>query len=184
MRLIALCGSTRRHSLNTRLLETASARAPDGLVIVHAPALATLPHFNEDFEADAWHDGPVAALADAVQGSDGLLIATPEYNQSIPGVLKNALDWLSRHPANLLEGRRAVLMGATVGPWGTRLAQAHLRHVLGVTGVEVIPRPLLVADAERHWQRRDDATAGDWDEDVQARLDAWLAALVSAWRPS
>src|SRR5690606_21767376 len=123
MRLIALCGSTRRHSLNARLLDAASACAPPGLQIVHASPLATLPHLDEDTEEDAWREGPVAELARAVRASDGLLIATPEYNQSIPGVLKNALDWLSRHPQpGLLEGRRAALMGATVGPWGTRLA--------------------------------------------------------------
>ncbi len=184
MRWITLCGSTRRHSFNARLLQAAAAAAPEGVAIVHAPALDTLPHFSEDLEPDARQAGPVAALADAVRGGDGLLVATPEYNQSIPGVLKNALDWLSRHPGqSLLEGRRAALMGATVGPWGTRVAQAHLRHVLGVAGVAVFPRPLLVAAAARHWLPGGGDASGAWDTGLQARLGAWLVSLAGASQP-
>lgn len=184
MRLVTLCGSTRRGSFNVRLLQAAADAAPDGLAIAHAPALDTLPHFSEDLEPDAWQTGPVAALAAAVRGGDGLLLATPEYNQSIPGVLKNALDWLSRHPgAPLLDGRPAALMGATVGPWGTRLAQAHLRHVLGTAGVAVFPRPLLVAMAPRHWLAGEGGPPGSWDADLQARLRAWLEQLADAWHP-
>ena len=74
-------------------------------------------------------------------------------------------------------------MGATVGPSGTRLAQAHLRHVLGVAGVAVFPRPLLVAAAARHWLPGGGDASGAWDTELQAGLGAWLVSLAAAWQP-
>ena len=89
MKLLALSGSTRRDSWNTRLLHAAAAAAPARAEVAWAPDLSALPHFGEDIEAQAFASGPVAAFVAAVHAADALLVATPEYNQSIPGTLKN-----------------------------------------------------------------------------------------------
>lgn len=104
--------------------------------------LASVPLFSEDLEVG---DGPepVCRFQREVGAADGLLIATPEYNQSVPGVLKNAVDWLSRPPERALENKPVALIGATPGPWGTRFAQSVLRHVFTATESLVLPHPAL-----------------------------------------
>jgi chromate reductase len=97
--------------------------------------------FNEDDEHDL-ADG-VKPLRHAVAKADGLLIATPEYNHSFPGVLKNAIDWLSRGTDSVLAGKPMAVIGASTGSWGTRLAQAALRQVLTATEARVMPGPML-----------------------------------------
>jgi chromate reductase len=114
--------------------------------------LATIPLFDEDLEKDT-SGGPasVVALRAAVRDADGLLIATPEYNQAMAGVLKNAIDWLSRPgPEEVLVGKPIAIMGASGGRWGTRLAQANLRQVLTATESLVMPQPaIFVAEAAK-----------------------------------
>jgi chromate reductase len=140
MKVFAIPGSLRRGSHNRRLLEAAATVAPPGMQ-VSVGDLAGVPPFDEDLEPGP---GAVAALRAEVRGADGLLIATPEYNQSFPGVLKNAIDWLSRPaPDEPLDGKPVALLGATPGRWGTRLAQAGLRQVLAATGARVLPAPML-----------------------------------------
>jgi len=148
-RLLALPGSLRRRSYNRRLLDAAAEIAPPGVsvhVYPHAE-LAAVPLFDEDLEEESG-GGPEAVrrLRHAVAAADGLLIATPEYNQSIPGVLKNTLDWLSREaPIEVLAGKPVAVVGATAGRWGTRLAQSVVRQVLAATGARVLPAPQLYA---------------------------------------
>lgn len=163
-RILALPGSLRRDSHNRRLLEAAIRYAPGNLQITLHDDLADVPMFNEDREAEQLRQGGVRRLREAVANADGLLIATPEYNQSMPGVLKNAIDWLSRPgPNDPLTGKPAAIMGASTGRWGTRLAQAALRQTLAATESLVMPAPMLfVRDAERAFDNagelRDPAT--------------------------
>lgn len=142
LRVLALAGSLRRDSWNRRLIEAAAASAPSGLAVTVGPGLASIPPFSEDLETG---DGPepVRRLRRAVADADGLLIATPEYNQSLPGVLKNVIDWLSRPPEEVLAGKPVAVIGATTGAWGTRLAQSALRQVLYATESRVLPAPTL-----------------------------------------
>ncbi len=106
--------------------------------------LSGLVPYDEDIEERELHAPSLTALAAAVAEADALLIATPEYNQSIPGVLKNAIDWLSRpRPGRLLVDKPVAIMGATPGAWGTRYAQRELRHVLTACGSLVLPTPQL-----------------------------------------
>jgi chromate reductase len=148
-RLLALPGSLRRRSYNRRLLDAAAEIAPPGVsvhVYPHAE-LAAVPLFDEDLEEETG-GGPEAVrrLRREVAAADGLLIATPEYNQSIPGVLKNTLDWLSREsPVELLAGKPVAVVGATAGRWGTRLAQSVVRQVLAATGARAMSAPQLYA---------------------------------------
>jgi chromate reductase, NAD(P)H dehydrogenase (quinone) len=138
--VLAIPGSLRRGSFNRMLLEAAAECAPEGMNIAVA-GLEGIPVFSEDLEA-AREPEAVAVLRGRVERADGLLIATPEYNQSIPGGLKNAIDWLSRHE-EVLARKPVCIVGATAGRWGTRLAQAALRHVLAATESLVMPAPAL-----------------------------------------
>lgn len=150
-RILALPGSLRRGSYNRKLLEACGHRAPRNFRMERFDGLVDVPMFNEDMESgNPLHTG-VACLREAVAGADGLLIATPEYNQSIPGVLKNAIDWLSRPlPEEILIGKPVAILGASTGRWGTRLAQAALRQTLTAAEAQVMPAPMLfVRDAEQ-----------------------------------
>jgi chromate reductase len=143
LRILALPGSLRVGSVNAALLRAAAKLAPAQTVVTLFKDLAGVPLFNEDLEV-----GPLPAavvkLRSSIEESDGVLIATPEYNNSIPGVLKNAIDWLSRPaPTKPLVGKPIAVIGATTGGWGTRLAQAALRQVLFSTESLVLPSPGL-----------------------------------------
>jgi len=145
-RVLCLAGSLRRDSWNRRLLRAAATHAPATLHLDVYDGLSAVPLFDEDLEQRE-PAGPagVQALRKAIAAADGVIIATPEYNHAIPGVLKNALDWLSRESPDgeaLLEKPVAVL-GASSGPWGTRLAQASVRQVLHTCGALVMPTPTL-----------------------------------------
>lgn len=178
VRVLALAGSLRRDSFNRRLLETAATLAPRGMTLAVHDTIADIPLFNEDVEATGQGQEGVRRLRDAVAQADGLLIATPEYNQSLPGVLKNAIDWLSRADGagrEVLDGKPVAIVGATTGAWGTRLAQSQLRHALSATGARTLPSPMLfVREAALAYDvangRYDDAT----QDKLQSTLDAFL----------
>ena len=144
-RVLAIPGSLRRGSFNRLLLEAARDCAPTDLEIELYDGLAAVPLFDEDIEEEtAGGPPPVQQLRRLVASADGLFIATPEYNQSLPGVLKNALDWLSRPaPNEVLIDKPVAIMGASGGRWGTRLAQSSLRQVLVATEALVLPKPML-----------------------------------------
>jgi chromate reductase, NAD(P)H dehydrogenase (quinone) len=157
--ILALPGSLRRESYNRKLLRAAVELRPPSVNVLLYDDLGAVPLFDEDLEEQAQGNPPgVGALRSAVAAADGLLIATPEYNWAPPGVLKNALDWLSR-PAPLdggseskpvLVGKPVAVLGASSGRWGTRLAQAGLRQVLAATESRVMPAPaVFVAEAAR-----------------------------------
>jgi len=177
-RILAIPGSLRRESLNRKLLHAARSMAASALDIRVEEALGKLPLFNEDIEQDMLHDSPVSALRARIDDADALLIATPEYNQSIPGVLKNAVDWLAR-PApdrDVLANKRVVVIGATGGRWGTRLAQAALRQTLFATESHVlVAPPLYLADAELLF----DPSGELRDERTRASLGRLLEFLVA-----
>lgn len=181
MQILVISGSARGDSWNTRLLQSILSHAPPDVEVCWAPALDTLPHFNEDIEAETCLHGSVRALVAAVTACHAVVISTPEYNQSIPGVLKNALDWLSRRADDAgLIGKPVAITGATVGPWGTRLAQAHLRHVLGVMGLRLVGRPLYVA----HAARRYDIEESKWESELEAQFPLWMDGLIADVAPS
>jgi chromate reductase len=142
LEVLGLAGSLRLRSLNRYLLAAAAARAPQGMSISVYDDLGAVPMFNEDLETAR---GPEAVLRlrTAVARADALLIATPEYNQSLPAVVKNFIDWLSRSEPDVLAGKPVAIFGATQGSWGTRLAQAAIRQTLAACGALVMPLPQL-----------------------------------------
>jgi chromate reductase len=185
--VLCLAGSLRHASWNRRLLQAAATQAPATLHLDVYNDLSRVPLFDEDLEQRG-PTGPagVQALRAAIAAADGLLIATPEYNQSMPGVLKNALDWLSREsPAGevLLEKPVAVF-GASTGPWGTRLAQASLRQVLYAGGALVMPTPtLFIANAATRFDedgRLSDAATGQSLQRFMLAFERWMQRMTPA----
>ena len=170
MRVLALSGSLRRDSLNTRLLRAAQELGGPGVEFVRYDSLATIPPFNQELE----HRQPaeVHELRQRIEAADAVLIATPEYNGSIPGQLKNALDWVSRPSAdNPLRGKPVAVLGASAGMFGAVWAQAELRKVAAALGARVIDREFPVASAN-------DAFTAD-GELVDAALREELADLCA-----
>ena len=172
-RLIALCGSLRQGSYNRMLLRSARELAPAGLEIVQQE-IGDFPLYDGDLEAKGV-PAPVARVKAALAESHGLLIVTAEYNHSIPGVLKNALDWLSRGPGLVTRGRPVGVMGASNGMVGTARCQAHLRLVLFTLGAVVMPHPeVLVALCEEKF----DASGALTDEKTRQVVGKYLAKLA------
>jgi chromate reductase len=135
-KLLGISGSLRKASFNTALLRAAVALAPSGTEI-EIGSIAGIPLYDGDLEAEHGIPEPVKALKDRIAACEGLLIVTPEYNNAMPGVLKNAIDWLSRPPADLKRvfgDKPIALMGTSPGPFGTVLSQAAWLPVLRSLG--------------------------------------------------
>src|SRR6186997_3672331 len=173
MRILGIAGSLRRGSHNRRLLRAAGDALPPGVVLVEWDGLAGLPAFDEDLETTP--PEPVQAFLDAVEEADALLIATPEYNASLPGALKNALDWASRpFPSSVLRGKPSAVIGASTGPFGAVWAQAELRKVLTASGAHVVDAELPVGTAAGAFA----ADGSLADPTLSARLHSLLGELV------
>src|ERR1700710_2108584 len=134
MRILGISGSLRRDSHNTSLLRAAAMSLPSGVELELFDGLGDLPHYNADIDEDPAPEA-VVRLREAIAGADGVLIATPEFNGSIPGVLQNALDWASRpFPDNSLRGKHGAVVGAPTALFGAVWAQAETKKILGIIG--------------------------------------------------
>jgi chromate reductase len=175
IRVLGIAGSLRSRSLNRTLLHAAVELAPAGMEIRIYEGLGDVPPFNEDVESQG-DPAPVRALKVAIQESEGVLIATPEYNYGVPGVLKNAIDWASR-PAGKspLNRKPAAIMGASMGAHGTARAQPALRQTFVFTETYVMLRPeLYVARAHE----KVDADGRVVDEPTRQQLRKVLGAFA------
>jgi chromate reductase len=147
VKVLGISGSLRRDSHNTKLLRAAGELLPPFAELEVWDGLKAVPPFDEDDEAEPV-PAPVAALRDAVASADALLFATPEYNHSVPGQLKNAVDWLSRPFATtVLRGKPALVVGASTGAFGAVWSQAELRKVLASAGARVVEAEVAVGHA-------------------------------------
>lgn len=182
--IIGLCGSLRRASFNLMLLHAAVEAAPPGTSI-EIESIRDIPLYDGDVEAEQGIPPAVARLKDRIAGADGVLIVTSEYNNSMPGVLKNAIDWLSRPASDIgrvFRGRPVALMGATPGPGGTALSQAAWLPVLRTLGM----RPwfegrVLISGASKVF----DSDGGVADAATQDRIRTFVegfATFVEAQR--
>jgi chromate reductase len=173
MRILGISGSLRRGSHNRRLLRAAGDALPPGVELVEWEGLADLPAFDEDLE-DARLQ-LVQAFFEAVEDADALLIATPEYNASLPGALKNAIDWASRpFPDNVLRDKPSAVIGASTGLFGAVWAQAEVRKTLKASGAHVLESELPVGMAD-HAFTDDDTLV---EPELQARLQDLISDLV------
>lgn len=178
MKVLGIVGSLRRESLNRKLLAAAGELLPDGVDLRIWEGLRLVPPFDEDQEAGRAPES-VAELRRLLAGADVVLFATPEYNSSIPGQLKNALDWVSRPDGrSALRSKPAAVVGASTGPFGAAWAQAELRQVLARIGARVVARELAV----RHAHEAFDDEGRLRDENVRTGLGEVLDALLDEAR--
>lgn len=177
-----IAGSLRRGSFNRALLRAAQELAPPGMEIRIFDRLAEVPLFNQDVEA-AGDPEPVQALKRAIAEADALLVATPEYNHGVPGVLKNAIDWASRPPGgSVLAGKPAALLGASPGVTGTARAQTQLRQAFVFTDTRALPQPeILVYRAHEKFDaegRLTDARTREFVGKLLLALGDWTRRLT------
>jgi chromate reductase len=173
MRILGIAGSLRRGSHNRRLLRAAGDALPSGAVLTEWDGLAGIPAFDEDEELSP--PFAVVRFLEAIAEADALLIATPEYNASVPGALKNALDWASRpFPNNVLRDKPALVIGASTGLFGAVWAQAEVRKALKASGAHVLESELPVGLADSAF----DEDGGLADPELTARLHDVLGELV------
>ena len=178
---LGIAGSLRRGSYNRGLIRAAVELAPAGARVVPYD-LIDLPLYNGDLEAEGDPE-PVAAFKGAIASADALLIASPEYNHCVPGVLKNAIDWASRPArASVLTGKPVAIMGASTGRGGTARAQAHLRDGLAYTNGLVLPLPeVLVPLAAEKFDDESvlvDPVTREEVGDLLVSLAAWTRRLA------
>jgi chromate reductase, NAD(P)H dehydrogenase (quinone) len=172
MRVLGISGSLRRDSHNTKLLRAAEELLPAIADFELWDGLKAVPPFDEDDEPG---NAVVASLRDAVAAADVLIFATPEYNASVPGQLKNAVDWLSRPVAtSVLRGKPALVIGASTGAFGAVWAQAELRKVLATAGARVVEAEVAVGHAPAKF----DASGALADDEIEEQLRAALELLA------
>lgn len=176
MKVLGISGSWRTDSLNSRLLRAAADELPPAAELFEWTGLPDIPAFSQEIQDDP-QPGAVRSLKRAIEEADAILIVTPEYNGSIPGALKNALDWVSRpYKENPLRGKPALAIGASTGMGGTLFAQADMRRVLGRIGASVLDEELPLPQAR-------DAFGDDGellDDDYRDALAGLLEQLTDA----
>jgi chromate reductase len=176
LQILGISGSLRRGSYNTQLLHAASDALPPGVDLSLWDGLKAVPPYDEDDDVQPAPPG-AAALREAIADADAVLFATPEYNSSIPGVLKNAIDWVSRPlSSNPLRNKPVAVIGASTGAFGAVWSQAELRKVLSATGARVVDGAVAVA----HAPTRFDEQGRLIDDQLREELAEVVAALVGA----
>ena len=179
MNIIGISGSLRAGSYNTAALRAAMALAPAGMRFETAE-LAEIPLYNDDVRLQGW-PAPVARLREQVRAADALLFVTPEYNYSMPGVLKNAIDWVSRPPEQPFAGKPAAVMGASPGRFGTARAQYHLRQSMVFLDVRLLNRPeVMIGGCDKLFDadgRLTDETTADYIRKLLQALQDWTLQL-------
>jgi chromate reductase len=179
LNVLGICGSLRQGSYNRMAMRAAIELAPDGMTI--APfEIAPIPVYNEDIYKIGFPP-EVQDFRSRIGAADALLFVTPEYNYSIPGVLKNAIDWASRPPDQPFEGKPGAIMGASPGMFGTARSQYHLRQVCVTLNIHLLNRPeVMIAQAAKKFDesgRLTDETTRKFVHDLLIALAAWTEKL-------
>jgi chromate reductase len=174
LKILGISGSLRPESHNTKLLRNAGELLPAGVEFELWQNLKAVPPYDEEDDVEP-APAAVVALKEAIAEADGILFATPEYNSSVPGQLKNALDWASRPPAaSPLRNKPVAVIGASTGAFGAVWAQAELRKVLAATGARVVDAEVAVGHADSRF----DEDGGLVDEAFREELAETVEALV------
>lgn len=173
-KIVGIVGSLREGSYNRGLMNAFVAQAPEGAVITVAE-IGDLPLYNQDLEQSAFPEA-AQALKKQIEEADAIIIATPEYNRSVPGALKNAIDWASRpYGENSFDGKPVLVVGASVGPIAAALAQYHLKQIMLYLNARVIGQPEFYLG---HAGDKFDAAGNLTDVDTKGYVDRALQALI------
>jgi chromate reductase len=179
MKVVAISGSLRRGSLNTAALRAAQELAPAGMTVEQA-LIGDLPHYNDDLR-QAGYPPEVERLRSQLAGADAILFVTPEYNYSIPGVLKNAIDWASRPPSQPFDDKPVAIMGVSPGLIGTARAQYQLRQMLVFLNAHPINKPeVMIGQAASKFDgegRLTDETTRGFVRQLLEALATWTQRL-------
>jgi chromate reductase len=181
LQFVSLLGSLRKGSYNAAIARALPALAPDGVTVEPLGSVGTFPLYNADVQAEGFPQ-PVLAMAEAIAKADGVIIVTPEYNYSIPGGLKNAIDWLSRLPAQPFAGKPTAIQSGSPGLFGGARAQYHLRQTLLFLDAAVLNKPevmvgQIVSKVDAGTGEVTDQPTRDF---IAAQLKAF-AAFVRRW---
>ena len=181
MNVLGISGSMRRDSHNTKLLRVAGEMfRSEGVEFEIYPDLKLVPPYDEDDDG-AEAPAAVAQLRAAVAGADALFFTTPEYNSSVPGQLKNAIDWLSRPIAsNVLRNKPVAVIGASTGMFGAVWAQAELRKTLGASGARVVEGEVAVGHAHTRFDEQGELN----DREIAEQVEAVVATLIGEADPA
>jgi chromate reductase, NAD(P)H dehydrogenase (quinone) len=179
MRILGVSGSLRESSFNTSLLRAAAEAAPDGVELELWDGLGELPLYDDDLEADAPES--VRRLREEWAAADAILFSTPEYNGSVPGGLKNAIDWASRPPLEaVLRNKPVAVVGASTGQFGALWAQQDLKRILGIAGARVVGTEIPVSRADERFGQDGRLLDGEIFEQLRLHLTTLAAEAVTA----
>jgi len=177
LNVISICGSLRKASYNAIVQRALPSLAPEGLTIRPAPSFAEFPLYNADIQTSNGFPAPVNALADAIRAADGVIIVTPEYNFSIPGGLKNAIDWVSRLQNQPFAGKPIALQSASPGPLGGGRVQYDLRRAMVFLDAFVLNKPEIFIGGCA--SKLDEKTGEIKDEATRNFIKQQLAAFAT-----
>lgn len=176
LEVLGLCGSLRQGSYNRMALRAAQKLAPEGMAITAFEELRAIPPYDEDVKAQGFPP-PVQALRERIKTADALLIVTPEYNYSVPGVLKNAIDWASRPPEQPFADKPIAIMGASPGMFGTARAQYHLRQCFVFLDAKILNRPeVMIGQVPQKFDQD-----GNLTDEATAKFIRGLLEALAAW---
>ncbi len=144
LRFVVMVGSLRRGSYNAAIARALPALAPAHVTIATLGSVGDLPLYNYDLQEEKGFPPAVTAMAEAIRAADGVIFVTPEYNHSVPGVLKNAIDWLSRLPNQPFAGKPVAIQSASPSLWGGLRAQLHLRHIFVFLDARALNKPEVI----------------------------------------
>ena len=182
LKVLAISGSLRKGSYNTAALRAAQELAPEGMSIEIA-SIADIPVYNADVQAQGF-PAPVTALGDSIRAADAVLFASPEYNYSIPGVLKNAIDWISRLPDQPFAGKPVAMIGASQSLLGAARAQYHLRQTFVFVDALPVNKPeVFITLAQNKFDpdgKLTDAPTREFIAKLLVALEAWTRKLQKA----
>ncbi len=176
IKVLGICGSLRQASYNAAALRAAQDLAPAAGIKIETADISDLPLYNEDLRAQGF-PAPVERLREQIRVADALLFVTPEYNYSIPGVLKNAIDWASRPPDQPFGGKPAAVMGASPSLFGSARAQYHLRQSMVYLDIHFLNKPeVMIAQAQERFDSQ-----GRLTHEPTRELIAKLLAALTDW---
>jgi chromate reductase len=177
LNVLTICGSLRKGSFNAMVQRALPALAPEGMTLKPAPTFADFPLYNADIQNSTGFPAPVNALADAIRAADGLIFCTPEYNFTIPGGLKNAIDWLSRMPNQPFAGKPVALQSASPGPVGGARVQYDVRRSMMFLDAFTLNKPeiFIGSCASKFDEKKGELT----DETTRGLIKQQLAAFAT-----